>query len=288
LLTRGQGSVPGVQQTFRDDARDRWSVWTRGAGPRSIVALHGFTGSGQDWDRLPWGGRLIAPDLPGHGGTQLRRETTSVDRCANSLDAIIPEESEQLLMGYSMGGRTALRWFLQAPDRFVGLVLVGSTAGIDGQPARTRRRADDEARARRIEQGGVAAFQAEWEQVGLLRSQLELPPAVRGPMRERRLANRAAGLAASLRGMGAGSMTPMWDRLGAIHRPVLLVVGERDVKYRALAERLIAGLPRATLVVLPKAGHMAWLEALPPFVQAVGAWMQEALDPPWAWIPERP
>jgi len=42
--------------------------------------------------------------------------------------------------------------------------------------------------------------------------------------------------------------------------PVTLVVGERDAKFHAIAERMAAALPRPEIVVVPGAGHAAQLE----------------------------
>ena len=52
---------------------------------------------------------------------------------------------------------------------------------------------------------------------------------------------RAAEHAAQLRGLGTGVMPPLWERLGELAMPVTLVVGERDAKFRAIAERM--GVP---------------------------------------------
>ena len=271
-----------MRRTTTPTAAGPISVWTRGRGPTAL-ALHGFTGSGRDWESLPWPGRLVAPDLPGHGASRLEPEAISVATCAQLLSAAIPAESPQLLIGYSMGGRTAIRLALEAPGRVAGLVLVGATAGIESPRARARRAAEDEARAARVLAAGVPAFQAEWEQMGLLRSQLDLPAAIWGPMRKRRLANRAEGLAASLRGMGTGAMEPLWERLGELTMPTLIVVGEHDAKYRAIAERLMAALPRPRLAVLAGAGHCAWLEAPSAFATSVGSWCADELGPDWGW-----
>ena len=43
--------------------------------------------------------------------------------------------------------------------------------------------------------------------------------------------------------------------------PVELVVGERDEKFRAIAERMEAALPDARLHVVAGAGHAVQLEA---------------------------
>ena len=71
-----------------------------------------------------------------------------------------------------------------------------------------------------------------------------------GPTDEDRLRNTAAGLAASLRGMGTGAMTPLWDALPE----ATWLVGEFDAKCRGIAERV------GTPVVIPGAGHAAHLE----------------------------
>ena len=42
--------------------------------------------------------------------------------------------------------------------------------------------------------------------------------------------------------------------------PVTLAVGERDEKFRAIAERMAAALPRAEIAVIEGAGHAAQLE----------------------------
>jgi 2-succinyl-6-hydroxy-2,4-cyclohexadiene-1-carboxylate synthase len=76
-----------------------------------------------------------------------------------------------------------------------------------------------------------------------------------------RMRNTASGLAAALRGLGTGVMPSLWDRLGELAMPVELVVGERDVKFRAIAERMEAALPDARLHVVAGAGHAVQLEA---------------------------
>ena len=45
-------------------------------------------------------------------------------------------------------------------------------------------------------------------------------------------------------------MEPLWERLGELAMPVALVVGERDAKFRAIAERMAERIPDATLHVV--------------------------------------
>jgi pimeloyl-ACP methyl ester carboxylesterase len=56
-------------------------------------------------------------------------------------------------------------------------------------------------------------------------------------------------------------MAPLWERLGELRMPVLVLAGERDAKFTALARRLAAALPAARLRLVPGAGHALPLEA---------------------------
>ena len=77
-----------------------------------IVALHGFTGSGADFD--PLAARLempvFAPDLLGHGGApdpvepRAHRMSAQAERIATQVG-----DGPVVLLGYSLGGRVALR-----------------------------------------------------------------------------------------------------------------------------------------------------------------------------------
>jgi 2-succinyl-6-hydroxy-2,4-cyclohexadiene-1-carboxylate synthase len=65
-------------------------------------------------------------------------------------------------------------------------------------------------------------------------------------------------------------MTPLWDRLGELAMPVTLVAGERDEKFRAVAERMAGLIPAARVVVAPGAGHAVHLEAADVLADAIG------------------
>jgi pimeloyl-ACP methyl ester carboxylesterase len=50
-------------------------------------------------------------------------------------------------------------------------------------------------------------------------------------------------------------MEPLWERLPELTLPVKLIAGERDAKFRAVAERMAERLPSAEVVLVPGAGH---------------------------------
>ena len=223
-----------------------------------MIALHGFTQTGRAWDGVKALARerpFAAPDLRGHGRSADRRP---VDTATLVRDVLARAPRRFVLVGYSMGARLALHVALAAPDRVARLVLCSTTAGLEDERERATRRASDEALAALLERDGIEAFAARWEALALWTGQ---PAAVRAAARAERLAQDPAGLAASLRGFGAGTMPAVWARLAELTMPAALLAGEHDARYVALGERLAAELGDARLHVVPGAGHALTLEA---------------------------
>jgi pimeloyl-ACP methyl ester carboxylesterase len=73
--------------------------------------------------------------------------------------------------------------------------------------------------------------------------------------------NTPAGLASALRGLGTAALPSVWERLGELSMPVTLIAGERDGKFRAIAEEMATAIPDAEVVVVGGAGHAVHLEA---------------------------
>jgi 2-succinyl-6-hydroxy-2,4-cyclohexadiene-1-carboxylate synthase len=227
--------------------------------PETIVLLHGFTQTGRSWGptiaAIGERYRALAPDIRGHGSAADERP---VDLASVQADLLGLMPARAALAGYSMGGRIALSLALAAPERVSRLLLVGASPGLADPAERSARRAADEALADRIEAEGIEAFASHWSSLPLFADQ---PPAVAAAAHAARLSQSPAGLAAALRGLGTGVMEPLWERLPELTIPVTLIVGERDAKFRAIAERMAAALPDARLHVVSGAGHAVQLEA---------------------------
>lgn len=234
-----------------------------------VILLHGFTQSGAAWGPvtralLADGHHVVTVDAPGHG----RSGEVAADLW-QSAALIVEAAGAGDYVGYSMGARMALHVALAHPEAVRTLVLVSGTGGIDTEADRAARRAGDEEIARRIERDGVPSFLRWW----LERPLFATLPAEAAAL-DSRLGASPAGLAASLRLAGTGTQEPLWDRLGAIEAPTLVVVGELDTAYRRQGDRLVASIgSNASLVVIPGAGHAVPLERPGPLGEALLAFL---------------
>lgn len=179
--------------------------------------------------------RAVRPDLG-----------VSFEETRSQLDSLVMPGA--VLCGYSMGGRVALDWVVSRSPSLSHLVLISSSPGIADDAERRVRRAADDALADRIEGMGIEAFVEEWERTPVLAGSPEW-------LHEDRLRGSTSHFAAQLRGLGTGFMEPLWDRLASLQVPVLWIVGGRDAKFRAIAER--TGQP---IHVVPNAGHAVHAE----------------------------
>jgi 2-succinyl-6-hydroxy-2,4-cyclohexadiene-1-carboxylate synthase len=222
--------------------------------PETVVLLHGFSGTRRAWDGVARhldGERYLplALDLPGHGEAAGCERPITFSACVDHLLAAAPERFT--LCGYSLGGRIALHLALAAPERVRRLVLVSTSAGIEDAAERRARREADRRLAVELETAPFEEFIERWRAQPLFAGD---PPAVAELARADQRRNRPDALAAVLRGIGAGEMEPLWDRLQQLTMPVTVVVGDRDAKFRELSERMVHLLRDATLTVIA-GGH---------------------------------
>jgi pimeloyl-ACP methyl ester carboxylesterase len=103
----------------------------KGAGDLPpVLVLHGLSASGQYYENLmrrvrPFVRRVIAPDMPGHGYSELPPEGLNHDTLGTGLreglDQILTEPL--VVFGNSLGAAAAVRYASERPERVLGLFL---------------------------------------------------------------------------------------------------------------------------------------------------------------------
>jgi 3-oxoadipate enol-lactonase len=227
-----------------------------GSGP-AIVFLHGFTLDRTMWDEqrteLRSVYRVVAVDLPGHGGSSAILGTRSpAQDTLRVLDAGRIEHA--VIVGSSLGGAVAIDIALERPSLVKSLVLLDPVLLGTGGPnpeqvglAELAQRGElEEARARWLER---QAFQATRE----------------NPHARERLYTMVAGYQG---GHWLGRVRDQWlhaphtTRLSTLSMPVHVIVGARSGDRGVAMARDMARLcSRARLTLLDDVGHLVAIEA---------------------------
>ncbi|KAH9707752.1 protein PHYLLO [Citrus sinensis] len=239
-----------------------------------LLFLHGFLGTGEEWipimKAVSGSARCISIDLPGHGGSKMQNHvakatqeittkatqeittkatqeiTLSIDVIADVLYKLIEQitPGKVTLVGYSMGARIALYMALRFSDKIKGTVIISGSPGLRDNIARKIRRAEDDSRACALVTHGLQVFLDTW---------------YTGELWER----------------------PLWEDLKLCSTPLLIVVGEKDKKFKSIAEKMCYELSHDEkgsddlrnqiyeMVEIPNCGHAVHLENPLPVIRAV-------------------
>jgi len=230
----------------------------RGQNRQTLLLLHGFMGSAADWlpviEHCPAAFNYLTVDLPGHGNSPLP-PALSVQSTAEALVALVNElDLNQVhVLGYSLGGRLALYLAVHYPQRFSSFIIESASPGISAAQERAARRQTDEQRAEQLEQQNFKDFLQEWYRQPLF-ADLNRHPAFK-QLLKRRLKNDPHQLAQVLRGLSVGRQKPLWRQLASIRKPVLLISGEQDEKYKKICADMKQQNPAFRWEQIKQCGH---------------------------------
>ena len=221
-----------------------------------LVFLHGFSGDCREWLTVGQAfgaySRLYI-DLPGHGGSaniaanSLAEVGHLLEKTLNSYNIL-----KYWLVGYSLGGRVAMYFACQPREGLCGLVVEGGHPGLTDENQRLLRRHGDAAWAERFRREPLTQVFADWYQQPVFAS---LDAAQRAALIALRSRNNGGALAAMLQASSLAEQPDLREPLRAREFPFHYLCGERDGKFRAIADEL-----SATTHVINHAGHNAHRE----------------------------
>ena len=138
------------QVSFRNK---KISYQTEGIG-NPVMLLHGFAEDGRIWnyqvENLKKSYRLIIPDLPGSGKSEMLNGEVTLSDYAEAIKVIVDEEivleneTQFTMIGHSMGGYIMLAFTEKYPELLNGMGLFHSSSFADDeQKTETRRKGID-------------------------------------------------------------------------------------------------------------------------------------------------
>ena len=258
-------------QTLRgSDGSLRWIETGHGKALRGepLVLIHGVGMRAEAWGpQMGLAGRVIAVDMPGHGGTSALPDgallTDYVDWAARAM-ALLGLASANVA-GHSMGALIALGLAVRHPAR------VRRVALLNGVHRRDAARSAVVARAKAISDGDVDLETPlnRWFQPDQAAVRADVAGWLSGVDR--------AGYAAAYRAFSLGDAT-FADDLGRISCPALFLTGADDPNSTAdMARGMAASTPLGQFVVIDHHRHMVNLTAPDLVNAALTTWLATPL-----------
>jgi len=231
---------------------------------RDLVLLHGWSLNLRVFDELTpllaRRFRVIAVDLPGHGGSDWNPHAATPAAQAWRVHETLAALTERYaLLGWSLGGQFALDLAAAVPAPIEALILVSTTPrflAAPGWPFGTAptllaRLAE---KLRRADPAALDEFlQLQVRGLTPRRAQRVLK-VLRGALRQG--AADPAALAHGLERLREADLRPA---LAALRRPTLVIAGSHDRIVRPNASRALAALADATYLEFAEAAHAPFL-----------------------------
>jgi 3-oxoadipate enol-lactonase len=226
----------------------------------ALLLIHGFPLDHRLWDGQLAGLssllRVIAPDLRGHGRSEMPPGPYSMDLHADDMAGLLDHLKIQkaVVAGLSMGGYIAFAFWRRHASRVQALILADTRAEPDTPQARANR----DASIAGVKETGAEAFAQ-----GML-PRLLAPVNLANPgLSERALRIMASQpVAGTIAALGALRDRPdSRPTLPTINVPTLVLVGQQDSLTPPADGRVMAAaIPNADLAIVPRAGHLSPLE----------------------------
>ena len=217
-----------------------------------VIALHGFLGRPSDWDNVIDGIKIynngvdskivewIRPDLFNDTKWGAGGSLDHTYRCIYNQAKILQEKGRIIILGYSMGGRLALGALGLDIDGsvFSSAILISVNPGLENELEKTKRVESDKVWSDKIlkvrNEEGWESFLKEWN------AQAVFDGANHEPKRLL-LDYNLESLANAISNWSLGLQVNFYDLMLAANIPISWIVGERDLKFVNIANRIERG-----------------------------------------------
>ena len=232
-----------------------------------IILIHGFTGNHKSFEivskYLSQYFKVISVDLIGHGNSMIYDESFyNFEKSTKLLTDLI--ESLNInkvnVLGYSLGGRTALHLGLKYKKNINKLILCSTSYGIEGKENRKSRILSDKKIIDLLTEKTIDDFVEFWESLSIWDSEKKLGVSARKKLRAIRKSQNPLGLSLSLKYQGQGVQSNLINYLDRIVNNTMILYGENDIKYEKISKKMSKAIRNSKTIVVPHSGHNIILE----------------------------
>ena len=225
----------------------------------AVVFIHGARQNHSCWMlQSRWfahhGFSVLAPDLPGHGGSA-GEVLPSVEAMADWIGALLDATGVERahLVGHSMGSLVTLELAARVPQRVLSATLIGASLPMPVSPVLLDMTRDDETKA--------AEMVNDWSYSAAARfGGSRLPGLWMSGMNKRLMERQKRGVFHADLSACNAYRRPM-ESLSGIATPTLVIAGGQDKMTPLKAARaIVSAIPRSRLLILPGSGHALMME----------------------------
>ena len=252
-----------------------------------LFFLHGFLGRAQEWQffakslEKDFKSSLIS--LPGHlekGVEEFDSQAMqglSFDFLAKELEELVSKETElpKVIVSYSLGARIALETIFRKPTLFSACVFESPSVGIEDRASRLEREQLDRKRSEELREGEFAEFLRAWYAQPVFSKTYLTEEVLENRIKECENYFDKLLLALVLERLSPGKQEYNFLKLKDIKAPSLILVGERDQKFREKGLSISKELEKGKLVLVSKASHNVHQDAPMQFLNNVRTFLNE-------------
>lgn len=243
-----------------------------------LIFFHGFLGSGESWNKIVphINNPIILIDLPGHAKSHFKDiDNFSFTDWNNDFKSILDQlHINQInLCGYSMGGRLALSFACEYPQRVNKLILESSAPGIRDKVEQNNRVEKDLLDILEMKKD-YSGFVRKWATHRLFENQKDRNLSGWKAQRKIRLQQNESQVSLSLQFLGNGKMPQLWDKIKKLQSSVMLITGSEDSKYCRIATECFQEIPDCKWVNISNCSHNVHLEQSAQFIESIKNFLQ--------------
>lgn len=224
--------------------------------PSNLFALHGFLGCPTDWKMF---------DIINHP-IEIEHEELDLWAWSHAFNSRITRNTgKNILLGYSLGGRLAMHALLSKPSVWDAAILISAHPGLASSTERAARLKDDQLWKQRFLEDPWDLLICDWNNKAVFGGQPSPFSRLEAEVDRNKLSQQ-------LTNWSLGNQEPLLNRLSKLSIPLLILAGELDTKFCAIAEQF---KEFSTVSIIPDTAHRLPWEQPEKFVKEVKKFCHE-------------